>query len=66
MHIERRAFQVALVVKNPSASAGDPGCWADPLEAGMATHSSILIWRIPQTEDPSGFQPIGLHRARHD
>ena len=50
------APQVALVVKNLPASAKDimrqgfiTG-WEDPLEEGMATHSSILAWRIPQTE----------------
>ena len=34
----------------------------DPLEDGMATHSSILAWRIPWTEDPGGLQSIGLQR----
>ena len=38
----------------------------DPLEEGMATHSSILAWRIPWTEEPGGLQTIGLQRARHD
>ena len=37
----------------------------DPLEEGMATHSSILAWRIRQTEDPGGLQFIGLQRVRH-
>ena len=32
----------------------------DPLEEGMATHSSILVWRIPWTEEPGRLQPIGL------
>ena len=40
--------------------------WEDPLQEGMATHSSILIWRIPWTEEPGGLQSIGLQRARHD
>ena len=35
--------------------------WEDPLEEGMATHSSILTWRIPWTEEPGGLQSIGLH-----
>ena len=46
------------MVKNTPAKAGDirdagslPG-WEDPLEEGMATHSSILAWRIPWTEEP--------------
>ena len=38
----------------------------DPLEEGMATHSSILAWRIPWTEEPGGLQSIGLQRVRHD
>ena len=38
----------------------------DPLEKGMATHSSILAWRIPQTEEPGGLQTLGSHRVRHD
>ena len=38
----------------------------DPLEEGMTTHSSILAWRIPWTEDPGGLQSIELQRVRHD
>ena len=38
----------------------------DPLEKGMATHSSILAWRIPWTEEPGGLQSTGLQRVRHD
>ena len=38
----------------------------NPLEKGMATHSSILAWRIPQTEEPGGLQPMGWQRVRHD
>ena len=34
--------------------------WEDPLEKEMATHSSILAWRIPQTEEPGGLQSMGL------
>ena len=33
--------------------------WEDPLEEGMATHSSILAWRVPWTEEPGGIQSIG-------
>ena len=40
--------------------------WEDPLEKGVATHSSILVWRIPWTEDPGGPQSIGLQRVGHD
>ena len=38
----------------------------DPLEKEMATHSSILAWRIPWTEEPSGLQSMGLQRVAHD
>ena len=38
----------------------------DPLEKGMATHSSILAWRIPWTEEPGGPQSMGLQRVRYD
>ena len=38
----------------------------DPLEEGMATHSSILAWRIPWTEEPGGLQSMGSQRVRHD
>ena len=37
----------------------------DPLEKGMATHYSILAWRIPWTEEPGGLQSMGLQRVRH-
>ena len=38
----------------------------DPLEKGMATHSSIIAWRIPWTEEPGGLQSIGSQRVRQD
>ena len=38
----------------------------DPLEKEMVTHSSILAWRIPQTEEPGGLQSTGSQRVRHD
>ena len=40
--------------------------WEDPLEKGMATHSSILAWRIPRTEEPGGLQSMGPQRVGHD
>ena len=40
--------------------------WEDPLEEGMATHSSILAWRIPWTEVLHGLQSMGLQRVGHD
>ena len=38
----------------------------DPLKEGMATHSRILIWRIPRTEEPGGLQSMGSQRVRHN
>ena len=64
--------QVALVVKNPPANAGDKDMlvrflgWEDLLEKGMATHSGILAWKIPWTEEPGGLQSIGLQRVRRN
>ena len=40
--------------------------WEDSLEEGMATHSSILAWRISWTEEPGGLQSMGLHRVGHN
>ena len=60
------------MVKNLPANAGDVRDTGlslgreDPLEKVMATHSSILAWRIPGTEEPGRLQSIGLQRVRHD
>jgi len=40
--------------------------WEDPLEKEMTTHSSILAWKIPWTEEPGGLQSMWLQRVRHD
>ena len=40
--------------------------WEDPLENGMVTHSSILAWRIPWTEEPGGLQSMGSQRVKHN
>ena len=40
--------------------------WDDPLEKGMAAHSSILAWRIPWTEEPGGLQSMALRRVGHN
>ena len=40
--------------------------WDDPLEEDIATHPSILAWRIPRTEGPGGLQSMGSQRVRHD
>ena len=60
---------MAQTVKNlhamPETRVQFPG-QEDPLEKGMATHSGILAWRIPRTEEPSGLQSMGSQRVRHD
>ena len=65
----RGASLVAQMVKNPPAmqetqvqSLGQE----DPLEKGMTTHSRILAWSIPGTEEPDGLQSMGSQRVRHD
>ena len=40
--------------------------WEDPLEKEMATHSTILAWKIPWIEKPSGLQSMGLQRVEHN
>ena len=40
--------------------------WEDPLEKAMATHSSILAWTIPWTEEPGRLKSVGLQIVRHD
>ena len=40
--------------------------WEDPLEEGIATHSSILAWRIPRTEESGGQQSVGLQTVGYD
>ena len=60
---------VAQLVKNPPARQET---WVrsldseDPLEKEMATHSRILAWEIPGTEEPGGLQFLGSQRVRHD
>ena len=57
------------MVKNPTAKAGDVGSSPGSgrsLEKEMATHSSILAWEIPWTEEPGGFSPWGCKRVRYN
>jgi len=60
------------VVKNPPAMQETQETWAqslgqeDPLEEGMATHSSMLVRKIPRTEESGGLQSIGSQRLRHN
>ena len=65
-------FPGGIVIKNSTVSAGDKRDmssilgWEDPLEKEMATHSSIMAWRIPWTEEPRGLQSIASQRVGHD
>ena len=61
-------FPGGAVIKNPPASAGNATevGQEDPLEEGMATHSSILAWEIPWTEEPGGLQSMGSQRVGQD
>ena len=55
--------------KETAYKAGDPGLnpgQEDPLEKGMATHSSILAWRIPWTEEPGQLQSMGSQKVGHN
>ena len=61
------------MVNNLPADAGDvkkcgfdPWVGKIPQEKGMATHCSILAWKIPWTEEPGGLQSMGSQRVRHD
>ena len=63
------AFLVAQMVKNPPAMWETwvrSLVWEDPLEEGMATHSSILAWGIPWTEEPGRVHSMGSQRVGHD
>ena len=65
-------WRVALVVKNLPVTAGDIEAWVrslgweDPLEEGMATHSSVLAWGCPRTKEHDGLWAIGSQRVGHD
>ena len=61
-------FPGGSVVKNPPANAGESLVRSlgqeDPPEKEMATHSSILAWEIPWTEEPRGLQSMGSHKSQ--
>ena len=64
-----RASLVAQLVKNLPAvqeTRVRSLSWEDPLEKEMATHSSILAWKISWTEEPGGLQSMGSQRVGHD
>ena len=52
--------------KESTCNAGSVLAQEDPLEKGVATHSSVLAWRIPRTEEPSRLQSMGSQRVGHD
>ena len=57
---------MAQLVKNPPATWEtwvQPLGWEDPLEEAMATHSSVLAWRIPGMGEPGGLPSLGSHRV---
>ena len=63
------ASLVAQMVKNPPTMQEtwvQSLVWEDTLEKGMATHSSILAWKVPRTEEPGGLQSMGSQRVGHD
>ena len=57
-----------MVEKPPAMQEAQVGSlsWEDLLEKEMATHSSVLAWEIPLTEEPDGLQSVGSQRVRHD
>ena len=65
-------FSMTQVVRNPPAGQETQETWVwslgqeDPLEEEMATHSSILVWKIPWPEEPGGLQSVGLQRVGHE
>ena len=65
-------FPGGSMVKNPPAMQEPQEMrvqslgWENPLEEGMATHYSILAWRISWTQEPGGLQSLGVQRVRHD
>ena len=65
VRIKDRASLVAPLIKESVCNAGDPGSipgWGRPLEKEMATHSSILAWRIPWREEPGGLHSPWDHK----
>ena len=53
-------------VQSPGRSSGEENGREDPLEKEMVTHSSILAWEIPWTEEPGVLQSMGSYRVGHD
>ena len=72
LHSSSSTFWVSLVAQMVKNLPAMQETWVqslgqeDSLEKGMATHASLLAWRIPWTEDPGGLQSIGLQKVRHN
>ena len=68
LHVCTYSPEAQMVKKLPAMQDTQiwPLGWGDPLEEGMATHSSILAWRIPWTGEPGRLQSMGSHRVGHD
>ena len=70
-NLQRGGFPDGMI-KNPPANAGDTKdmdsilAWEDLLEKGLATHTSILVRRIPWMAEPNGLQSMGLQRTGHN
>ena len=62
----RKERQIQDTQKERPHQGGDRGSIPGPLEEGVSTHSSVLAWRIPWTEEPGGLQSKGLQRVTHD
>ena len=72
LNLSQRVLLASLVAQMVKGLPAIQETWVqslggeDPLEEDIATHSSILAWRIPWMEEPGGLQSMGLKRVRHD
>ena len=69
MYINIYTFFVGSYSKESACNAGDPGLipgLGKSAGEGMVTHSSILAWRVPWTEEPGGLQSMGSQTVRHN
>ena len=65
-HFLRRVMLISVINRNPALWFELPGNTFHALEKEMATHSSVLAWRIPGTGEPGGLPSVGSHRVGHD
>ena len=70
LNIKKHTRMPAMTTGSDGSCSAETQVWSlgpeNPLQEGMATHSSILAWRIPQTEEPGGLQSMGLQRVGHN